>query len=226
MKIEMGESLLYSWLRHKKKCQVVQTNWTPVGEPRENESKSLEKIWESTEDFFKECSIYDDDKEHNFSKFLKQAEIDVVGICLKEGDMKGYAVEVAFHEHGLNYGNVKETVAKVINKSIRSAICMRGYFGINKGEVIFASPKIDPKYCRELEQHIKKLNEIFQENRFGFTAEIIANDDFEKKILKPTLDIENGGSDTSELFMRGYKLAMMFKGNEEKINQRGSSTKE
>ena len=27
MKIEMGESLFYSWLRHVKECQLVQTNW-------------------------------------------------------------------------------------------------------------------------------------------------------------------------------------------------------
>ena len=26
MKIEMGESLIYSWLRHEKLCQLVQTN--------------------------------------------------------------------------------------------------------------------------------------------------------------------------------------------------------
>ena len=29
MKIEMGESLFYSWLRHVKDCQVVQNNWKP-----------------------------------------------------------------------------------------------------------------------------------------------------------------------------------------------------
>ena len=27
MKIEMGKSLFYSWLRHVKECQIVQTNW-------------------------------------------------------------------------------------------------------------------------------------------------------------------------------------------------------
>ena len=27
MKIEIGESLLYSWLRHAKGCQLVQMNW-------------------------------------------------------------------------------------------------------------------------------------------------------------------------------------------------------
>ncbi len=26
MKIEMGESLIYSWLRHEKQCQLAQTN--------------------------------------------------------------------------------------------------------------------------------------------------------------------------------------------------------
>ena len=29
MKIEIGESLIYSWLRHAKGCQIVQTNWKP-----------------------------------------------------------------------------------------------------------------------------------------------------------------------------------------------------
>lgn len=27
MKIEVGESLLLSWLQHIKECQIVQTNW-------------------------------------------------------------------------------------------------------------------------------------------------------------------------------------------------------
>lgn len=30
MKIEMGESLFYSWLRHVKECQIVQTSWNPI----------------------------------------------------------------------------------------------------------------------------------------------------------------------------------------------------
>ena len=29
MKIEIGESLIYTWLRHVKGCQIVQTNWRP-----------------------------------------------------------------------------------------------------------------------------------------------------------------------------------------------------
>lgn len=29
MKIEIGESLMISWLRHIKECQIAQTNWKP-----------------------------------------------------------------------------------------------------------------------------------------------------------------------------------------------------
>ena len=43
MKIEMGESLLYSWLRHVKECQIVQTNWkiSPQWELKNRDQISL-----------------------------------------------------------------------------------------------------------------------------------------------------------------------------------------
>ena len=31
MKIDIGESLVYSYLRHVKNCTIVQTNWKPSG---------------------------------------------------------------------------------------------------------------------------------------------------------------------------------------------------
>jgi len=27
MKIEIGESIVYSWLKHIKKCKIIQLNW-------------------------------------------------------------------------------------------------------------------------------------------------------------------------------------------------------
>lgn len=45
MKIEMGESLCASWLRHVKGCQIVQTNWSnsPTWESW-NDGEHQEKI--------------------------------------------------------------------------------------------------------------------------------------------------------------------------------------
>ncbi|MHB1459274.1 MAG: hypothetical protein ACYC0V_20380, partial [Armatimonadota bacterium] len=125
----------------------------------------------------------------------------------------------AFHESGLNYGDRQETVTRVIKKFIRTALCMVGYFGVAKGEIIFASPKINNSVVVDLEPCVNDLNALFLENRYGFTARVIANDDFDDIVLKPILIASDGVSDTSELFMRGYQLVKMF-GDERALRQR------
>lgn len=52
MKIEMGESLFYSWLRHVKECQIVQTNWTNSSRWDILHKDELELIKHRTETFF------------------------------------------------------------------------------------------------------------------------------------------------------------------------------
>lgn len=54
MKIEMGESLFYSWLRHVKECQVVQTNWKVSSQWTLLHEDELETIKEKTDTFFHE----------------------------------------------------------------------------------------------------------------------------------------------------------------------------
>ena len=139
-----------------------------------------------------------------------QAEVDVVGICLTRSETEIHAIDVAFHESGLNYGDRQETVTRVIKKFIRTSLCMVSYFGITKGEVIFAAPKIHNAVMNDLEPCIVDLNILYLESGYGFTARDIANDDFNELVLKPILIASDGVSDTSELFMRGYQLVKMF----------------
>jgi hypothetical protein len=57
MKIEMGESLLYSWLRHVKECQIVQTNRkVSLKWELKNEDK-LTEIMERTNTFRRQVRI-------------------------------------------------------------------------------------------------------------------------------------------------------------------------
>ena len=49
MKIEMGESLFYSWLRHVKECQIVQTNWTTSSQWQLSNEDRLEDIMARTD---------------------------------------------------------------------------------------------------------------------------------------------------------------------------------
>ena len=44
MKIEMGESLAASWLKHCKGCTLVQTNWKPSPKWEEHNLPDIERL--------------------------------------------------------------------------------------------------------------------------------------------------------------------------------------
>ena len=123
MKIEMGESLFYSGLRHVKKCQIVQTNWTTSSRwPLQHKAK-LEELMSKTDKFFSEkygYGIYK--KTSSLSQLLQQAECDVIGIKVYDGAIKIYAIDAAFHEAGLKYGNRDATISKIVAKCLRTAM--------------------------------------------------------------------------------------------------------
>ena len=210
MKIEMGESLFYSWLRHVKECQVVQTNWKPSPSWQLHNEEDLKRFMEVTDAHFQNEYGYGVYKNNSLSQLLTQAEVDALGISMSDIGTKIYAIDVAFHESGLNYGDRQETVVRVIKKFVRTALCMIGYFGVTHGEIIFASPKIHNAVINDLEPCITDINSLFLENNYHFTARVIANDDFDEVVLKPILIASDGVSDTSELFMRGYQLIKMY----------------
>ncbi len=209
----MGESLIYSWLRHIKECQIVQTNWKPCLQWDVKHIDELETIMNESRDFFKERLNYDIYKfTKGLNQLLKQAECDVIGIkSLKEI----FAVDIAFHEKGLLYGkNKTETAAKVIAKCIRTAMCIYGFMDKDDASIIFASPKITPSYYQEINTMISILNEFFSERNLGFVFSIIANNDFNEQIIAPVLSLSKEIADTSELFLRSFQLVNLFKANQ------------
>ena len=52
---------------------------------------------------------------------------------------------------------------------------MVGYFGIAKGEIIFASPKIHNAIINDLEPCIADINELFEMSGYNFTARVIGH---------------------------------------------------
>ena len=211
MKIEMGESLFYSWLRHVKECQIVQTNWTTSSQWQLNNEERLEEIMSLTDKFFSEkygYSIYK--KTSSLSQLLQQAECDAIGIEVQGGANKIYAVDVAFHEAGVNYGGREATIKKIIAKSLRTAMCIFGYLGAQEAEIIFASPKINKSILDGVSPCLTDMQKIMDDLGFHFTFRIFANDDFRDKVLLPILKASNGVADTNELFIRSYQMMQMF----------------
>ena len=139
MKIEIGESLALSYLKHVKKCVIYQTNWKASNRWSITNEESLKVIFEAVR---KSEEFKDISKKSEFNQFLRQAEIDALGI---DQAGKVYAIDIAFHEQGLRYGSTdEEAAARVTKKLVRSYLAMRGYFPGREYEIIFASPKVGP----------------------------------------------------------------------------------
>lgn len=211
MKIEMGESLFYSWLRHVKECQIVQTNWKVSSQWNLKHENELQDILELETRRFEALRGYQIFKQNaSLNQIIRQGECDVLGIAIEEDGTHYYAVDVAFHEGGLNYGSKDETVMKVIAKCIRTAICLYGYFDTKCAEIIFASPKITPAILLALMPCIEDINNSFAGLGFAFRFRLIANEAFHSAVLQPILMASGGIADTSELFVRSYQMYQMF----------------
>lgn len=216
MKIEMGESLIYSWLRHVKECQIVQTNWKFSSQWTLLHETELERIKEETDSFFRDnhnYNIYGNNA--NLMQIIRQGESDAIGISISEGKISStYAVDVAFHENGLKYGDNDDTIMRITKKCIRTAMCLLGSMDIRKAEIIFASPKIDDRTLSNAKTCVKEAQNILQnvltELECEFNFRIIANEEFKTTIIDPALLASEDIADTNELFLRSYQMLQMF----------------
>ncbi|EGT4599324.1 hypothetical protein DFW26_07650 [Clostridioides difficile] len=218
MKIEIGESLLFSWLRHTKNCKLVQANWKPSMSSWElSNEKKIEEFMDMSSKYFKDkynIELYK--KNTSVIQLLKQAEIDVIGIDIsKNNSQKIYALEVAFHELGLNYGDKNETATRVVKKIMRTAMCLYGYFENITGEIVFASPKVNNNILEILLPYLQDIKNMFEDFNFCYDINIIVNEHFSEKIMNPLIEKSDLISDTSELFMRSLQLYNLCDKNKE-----------
>jgi len=228
MKIEIGESLIYSWLRHVKQCQVVQTNWkaSPIWLPKE--LSFLDPMRKAIEDEFNAIGLY---IFHGSStpQLLQQAEIDAVGVSHvygEDGQVERcyHFVDVAFHEGGLGYGPKKETISRVLKKFIRSYfIYLTCFDDGSKGTFYFITPKMSADFLwLPLQDHLWSVQKIL--HQFGIEADfqLLANDDFCEDVLKPVMELSGEIADTSELFLRSYQLWKMFENGPKPIKPKST----
>ena len=197
MKIEIGESLCYSFLRHIKQCWLVQANWKASENwPKRNDIEMECIFTHMKERFDPDGSVFKGTR--SCSQFLKQGEIDVVGVEL---DGSVHAVEVAYHEAGLNYtGGVAN---RVLKKLLRTVLILDAYHPDDtKRHIYFVSPKVHRGAQEPLEDTFNQLGISYP----NINWHLITNDEFGSQILSPTLEKAAAVADTSELFVRSAKL--------------------
>ena len=198
MKIEIGESLCYSYLRHVKRCWLVQSNWK-VSEhwDKQGSEEELNDLFSSMRDLFdRDGSVFKQTKDAG--QFLKQGEIDVVGLG-QDGSI--HALDVAFHEAGLNYGGGADK--RVLKKLLRAVMILKAYHPSNTElHVYFVSPKVHRAVQQPLEDIFTELEGEYPE--IGW--HLLINDAFADQVVRLTLEKSVAVADTSELFVRSAKL--------------------
>ncbi len=189
MKIEMGESLVASWLRHCMRCQIVQTNWKASffwsEKGQFNDEGFVGEMLDKARSFFKEnglkiLSASDDDDDQNIAQVdqarrqkqqqqmdvynvMMQTECDTLGISISPEGNSFFLVESAFHSGGLGY---KNTDLKVAEKMIRDALALYYFIGIKKAKIIFASPKIKKGTFISVKKAFDLVDKFFRRQEF------------------------------------------------------------
>ena len=205
MKIEIGESLALSYLKHVKKCVIYQTNWKSSSRWKKCNEEKLASGAETFRGILKKSKL---------DQFLKQAEIDAIGI---DQTGKIYAIDIAYHEEGLRYGSTEEAKARIMKKFVRSYLAVLRYFSSSFSdpspkeehcEIIFASPKVIGERDESIRKYFNELIALLEPElkRDKVVFRYITNDEFKKVILDPTLKACKKNADTNELFLRSYKL--------------------
>ncbi|MDE2780652.1 MAG: hypothetical protein OXI91_13390 [Chloroflexota bacterium] len=201
MKIEMGESLGYSYLRHVRGCWLVQTNWKASDQwimrasedQLENEFRKMRQTFDLGGSVFKGT--------RDSGQFLRQAEVDVVGVG-QDGSI--HAMDVAFHEAGLNYsGGVGN---RVLKKLLRTVLVLMAYHPPHvPRHIYFVSPKVH----RAAQQPLNDIFDRLSREYFDISWHLFTNEQFASELLLPTLDKGTSVADMSELFLRSYKLLQL-----------------
>ena len=213
MKIEIGESLIFSWLRHVQGCPIAQTSWKPSPTWPIRHEASLAADFERMREVAGRRLGFEVFKRSSFQQFIRQAEIDVLGFRFGEAGPAAVAVDSAFHEDGVLYVNRQETVSRILKKMIRTAFALEAYFELHEADIVFATPKMHNAVWDDLENCWPALQSILADCGSLSTGRmnllIAANEDFAKEIIQPVLDRMDEVADTSELFLRAQKLARL-----------------
>ena len=198
MKIEIGESLCYSYLRHVKGCWLVQTNWKASEHwAKFTTDEELEAMFlEMRQRFDLDGNVFK--QTASVGQFMQQGEIDVIGIDQNGGI---HVMDVAFHEAGLNYGG--GVANRVLKKLLRAYVLLSAYHPQHSPvHIYFVSPKVHRSVQSALENVHSALQNQYPETNWH----LITNGDFYDQILQQTLAKCDSVADTAELFVRAVKL--------------------
>lgn len=224
MKIDIGESLVNSYLRHIKDCHIVQQNWKPSG----NWFVEDEWLKMATAEFdrIQRHKAFTEIFKTGFEHTIRQTELDALGLG---PDNTIYAANVIFHDFGINFGSKTDTRNRVIKNLLRAHLALNCFFPEYRHVLIFFAPKVVSSTDEIIREYFSILERDFSTEQTSFIY--LSNNQFRDEVLMQTLERVPDEFDTNELFIRSFKLLTAYAADvrEEEVrapSNTGNKTKE
>jgi hypothetical protein len=142
MKIEIGEFLILSWLRHVRGCVVIQMNWSPSPAWTIARARELRATFEAVRRFADDTIGRSSFGQVEFESFVRRASIDVLGLRVDRdgGGTEAIAVDSAINDTELPHGNTQETIVRLIRRMTRAGFALAAFLEPRQASVVFATP--------------------------------------------------------------------------------------
>lgn len=188
MRIQNKASSIISWLMEIKKCQMTQLNWKVSTRSWVLHNEDIiEEVITSVKDFFNQRFSFNIlENAGSTIQFLKQGKVTVMGLEIKSGTVSNiYGINTTFDTDVSKFGSVSAKIENILDKMIRTALLIHGYYDLPYGTIIFASPSLDSSINGRLSDAVKSLNEVFKVYGFQFTFVLYTNEQYTVHILDP-----------------------------------------
>ena len=205
MKIEIGEFLILSWLRHVRGCVVTQMTWSPSPAWPVARERELQTAFAAVRSFSDETIGVPIFEHCDFGPFIRHARIDVLGLCLdrEPGATEAIAVDSAINDSALPHGNAEETIGRLIQRMLRAGFALAAYLNPGQASVVFATPWLAKAVRQDVQRHLALLETRLAAQRHPAVSRlrfrVIADADFADEIVQPVLEHVDAVADTSGL---------------------------
>ncbi|CAI3642799.1 Conserved hypothetical protein [Clostridium neonatale] len=201
----LKESLVFSYLKHIKKCKIIQTNWVPKTKDWDEEYDKAKELIRISKNYFKNkyrINIFknislDDDiiKLYN--------NIDAFGITFN----KDYTQDIYGVMCELNESYNEVNIENVLEKIFIISTYLVSYFNRINGNIIIMCSKLNDKNIREIGTYYFDIKEIFRQVNLSFEVSILINEKFQEEVIskleKVCLDIDET---EEEIYLKSLKL--------------------
>ncbi len=219
-RMELERSLVFSYLKHIKKCKIIQTNWLPCINGWNIHSRKGDELIRLAKNYFRNkyrISIFEEIA--TLDDINKENVVDAFGISFNEDyTQKMYGVcSCIFKE------NTTLSKKYVLEKIFLTAIYFISCFNKIEGNIIFLCSSADLELIKNLAALYEDIKEVFSQVKCEFELNIYLNEQFNEEVIKklnefPIKDMEIG-SDEEYLKYHRYFNHLNEQNNGEIVNR-------